>query len=389
MSWHSEIMTAPFRPTPADIAQRKAFEGLLALPESLRRTLAGKPHVVDGGALDPDIALGLRLLDKIAGDELDERTIDDARHALAAESWMFAGSPAHVQSIQTMSIPVDGGVIEALLYRPVPQPVEVAGKHRGPEDEGQRRPLACVVYFHGGGWVLGSHHTHDAVARALCAGAEVAVLNVDYRLAPEHPFPTAVDDAVAAFTWVHDHAASLGIDPDRIAVAGDSAGGNLAAVVSQITTRAGGPKPAFQALFVPVVDMTMPRTRSYELFSEGYFLTRANMDWYEANYLGGSAQTPPNLDELRADPRVSPLRATDLPELATAGLPPAYVAVAGFDPLRDEGIAYARTLREAGTPTTLRIHTDAVHPFINILATSLGRRCMAEAVGALRVGLSV
>ena len=165
------------------------------------------------------------------------------------------------------------------------------------------------------------------------------------------------------------------------------------AVVAQETTRHGGPKPALQMLFVPVTDLTLPRSDSYERFSSGYFLTRANMDWYEATYLTGSptlgGSSDVDIDALRADPRVSPLRATDLDALVAAGLPPAYVAVAGFDPLRDEGIAYARMLKRAGVATTLRVHTDAVHPFINILATDLGRRCMAEAVGAMRTALGV
>ena len=141
-------------------------------------------------------------------------------------------------------------------------------------------------------------------------------------------------------------------------------------------------------LFVPVTDLTLPRSRSYELFSEGYFLTRANMDWYEANYLGGGT-LPDDVDAMRRDPRVSPLLADDLEQLAERGLASAYVAVAGFDPLRDEGNAYARKLSDAGVATTLRVHTDAVHPFINILATDLGRRCMAEAIGALRMALHV
>ena len=423
---HSEDVTpgnAPFLPSVADRAQRRAFEALLALPRAVRHRAAGQPHIVDGGALDPDITVGLKVLGRIGGKELDERSVADARHALAAESWLFAGELADVANVE--DVVLDGssygaGDIPARLYRPHPSPVTVVGKHArvvdpdagevgtseaGAEEAGaavaartdapnvdNREPradrLPLLVYFHGGGWVLGSHHTHDAVARALCAGGEVAVLNVDYRLAPEHVFPAAVDDAVAAFRWAHAHADALGIDPNRIAVGGDSAGGNLAAVVAQECARVGGPQPAWQMLFVPVTDLTLPRSRSYELFSEGYFLTRANMDWYEANYLGGGT-LPDDVDAMRRDPRVSPLLADDLGQLAERGLAPAYVAVAGFDPLRDEGNAYARKLSDAGVATTLRVHTDAVHPFINILATDLGRRCMAEAIGALRMALHV
>lgn len=386
--------TETYQATAADRAQRRAFEALLALPRSVRRRAAGAPHVVDGDALDPDIATGLKVLGTIGGKQLDERTVADARHALAAESWMFAGEPADVASVN--EIVIDGSafggaeIIPALLYRPHPRPVTVVGKHArtpdAPAGGAAKRPL--LVYFHGGGWVLGSHHTHDAVARALCAGGEVAVLNVHYRLAPEAPFPAAVDDALAAFRWAYEHADDLGIDAERIAVAGDSAGGNLAAVVAQECARSGEATPAAQLLFVPVTDLTMPRSDSYERFGEGYFLTRANMDWYEANYLGGSTTLPANIEALRADRRVSPLRADDLGQIG-ARMAPAYVAVAGFDPLRDEGIAYAHKLIDAGVPTTLRVHTDAVHPFINILATDLGRRCMAEAVGALRMALRV
>ena len=383
------FMTQPHQPTLVDRITRRAFSALLATPDGLRRRLAGAPHVRDGGALNFDNVLGLKVLSKIGTKELDEQTIPDARASLAAESWTFAGPDADVRSVEDVRIPTsDGHHIEAQLFRPHPCPVTVSGKFAGSPTPAHG-PVAAIVYFHGGGWVLGSHHTHTPVARALCAGTEVAVLNVNYRLAPEDVFPTAVDDAVAAFRWLHNSAAELGIDPNRIAVAGDSAGGNLSAVVSQELARRGGPVPAMQALLVPVTDLTLPRSDSYEKFASGYFLTQANMDWYEALYLGGRTTPPSNIDELRANPLASPLQAPDLPELAASGLPPAYVAVAGFDPLRDEGIAYANALRAAGVPTTLRVHTDCVHPFINSLAAPVSRRCLTELVGAIRMGLQI
>lgn len=380
----------PYVPSSSERAQRRAFEALLSLPRAVRRRMAGAPHVVDGGALDPDIALGLKAVSRMEGAAAgDDRDLAAARRELASGSWMFGGSPASVASVEEVTI--DGaahgaaGDIPAWLYRPHAPTVTVSGKHAAEA----RRPLALVVYFHGGRWVLGTAQTHDAVARALCAGGEVAVLNVDYRLAPEHVFPAAADDALAAYRWALAQADVLGVDPHRVAVSGDSAGGNLAAVVAQEAVRHGDVPPALQMLFVPALDLTMPRSRSYELFGDGYFLTRANMDWFEANYLGGSSTPPADIDVLRADPRVSPYRADDLPALAASGLSPAYVAVAGFDPLRDEGIAYARRLQELGVQATLRVHDDAVHPFISLQGTDLGRRCLADAVGALRMALSV
>ncbi len=347
------------RPTLAERAQRAAFMSLLTLPPSLRRRIAGRPKVVDGQRLDPDLQVGLAVLNRIAGPELDELPVAKAREVLAAESWMFGGDAPEVASSTDVTIAGRFGATLHLPLRPA----------RGGEG-----PLPVLVYLHGGGWVLGSSGTHDVLARRLCAGAEIAVLNVDYRLAPEHPFPAAVDDSVAAFRWVLEHADEHGLDASRVAVGGDSAGGNLAAVVCQVARDEGGPVPAFQLLLVPATDFSREYP-SATTFATGYFLTKANMDWYEDRYLG---------DTDRSDPRASPLLAESL-----AGLPPAYVAVAGWDPLRDEGIAYAEALREAGVPVTLRVHEDSAHPFINIGAVDLGRRAQAEVIGALRVGLGV
>lgn len=351
-----------YEPTVADRVQRAAFSALLALPRPLRRLLAGRPHVVDGHRLDPDIRVGLAVLSRIGGPELDEREVTEARVALAQEAWLFGGRPTPVGATRDLTLPGPGGEIPARLYTPE-RPLH-----------GGQRPDALVIWYHGGGWVLGDVDTHDTVCRAICADAGVAVLNVGYRLAPEHPFPAAVEDALAAFRWAHEHAAELGVDAGRIAVAGDSAGGNLSAVVARVTSREDGPAPAFQALVVPATDFTA-EGGSKDTFASGYFLTRANMDWYEAHYLAGHDP---------ADPLASPLRDPDL-----SGLPPAYVACGGFDPLRDEGIAYAEAMRAAGVDVTLRVHEDAVHPFVNVLATDLGRRTVAELSAVLRTRLSV
>jgi acetyl esterase len=234
-------------------------------------------------------------------------------------------------------VTVDGAVgpLDARLYLP----------------EGAPRPGPLVVWFHGGGWVVGDLDSHDPACRFLAHASGVPLLSVAYRLAPEAPFPAAVDDALAAFRWAVHHAASLGADPHRVGVAGDSAGGNLAAVVSLLATRDGGPAPAFQALVYPVTDLSR-KSESYRRFAVGYFLTEAQMDWYRGHYLQDPAQA--------FDPRVSPLLAEDL-----TGLPPAYVTVGGFDPLRDETVAYARRLQDAGVPTTLRVHPGLIHAFVN------------------------
>ncbi|MFD3405495.1 alpha/beta hydrolase [Kribbella sp. NPDC058693] len=210
-----------------------------------------------------------------------------------------------------------------------------------------------LVFFHGGGWVVGDLNTHDALCRAIAADTGIRVLSVDYRLAPEAPAPTAAEDAIAAFTWAVEHADDLGVDPDLIAVGGDSAGGNLAAVVAQQTVRRGLPHPALQVLLYPAVDL-VARRPSRDLFSEGFILSENDIIWYRDHY------TPD--PTLRPDPIVSPIRAKDL-----TGLPPTYLTTAGFDPLRDEGLEYAEALRAAGNPLTHIPHPTLCHGYANLL----------------------
>jgi acetyl esterase len=247
-----------------------------------------------------------------------------------------------VAAVEDLTVDGAAGSLPARLYRPA--------------HDRRARPL--VVYYHGGGWVVGDLDTHDGACRFLARTADVGVLSVDYRLAPEHRFPAAVDDAVAAFRWAVGAAARLGFDADRLAVAGDSAGGNLAAVVSWVTTRNGGPAPAGQLLIYPVTDLSTKHP-SYALFSTGFFLTAAEMDWYRGHYL-------PSEDAAR-DPRASPLLAPDLTRL-----PPAIVLTAGFDVLRDEGEAYAERLRAAGVPVDVRRLPGLIHGFCNTTPTSRG-----------------
>jgi acetyl esterase len=207
-----------------------------------------------------------------------------------------------------------------------------------------------LVFFHGGGFCLGSIESHDGICRALATRAKVVVLSVDYRLAPEHPFPAAADDCVAVTRWILDHASDSRLDPGSIAVGGDSAGGNLAAVVSQ-TLRGAPRSPAFQLLLYPATDATR-REASHRHFRDGLMLTKDNIDWFMQSYF----PTP----ESMLDPRGSPLLAKDL-----SGLPPALVLTAGFDPLRDEGRAYAERMRVAGVPVEYVCSEGSVHGFAN------------------------
>jgi acetyl esterase len=231
------------------------------------------------------------------------------------------------------------------------------------------------VYFHGGGFVIGDLETHDAPCRMLCADGAQHVLSVAYRLAPEHPFPAAVDDAVAALGWAQAHAASLGADPSRVAVGGDSAGGNLAAVAAQRAAHEGRP-PIAQLLVYPVTD-GVERRPSDALFDEGWFLSQADRGTFAMHYHGAVAVAPD-------DPRLAPLRAPDL-----SGLPPALVVTAGFDILRDEGEAYAEALRAAGTSArTLRV-TGFGHGFIHVATVLPGaRRAMRDVAAAWRAVLA-
>jgi acetyl esterase len=237
---------------------------------------------------------------------------------------------------------------------------------------GADRPLSAVVYFHGGGFVLGSIDGHDAVCRQLALDAGCLVASVEYRLAPEHKFPAAVEDAYAATCWIYEHAAALGIDRARFAVAGESAGGNLATVVCAMAKAGHGPRLLFQALVTPVTDLRELDTPSYHENATGYLLTRSMMAWFRDQYL--------NRDDDRGDPRCSPLASRDL-----GGLPPALVITAEFDPLRDEGAAYASALQAAGVPVRLSRYDGMIHTFVSLCAyMDAGRAAVAEIAACLR-----
>ena len=234
-----------------------------------------------------------------------------------------------------------------------------------------------LVYFHGGGWVIGDLETHDGTVRALAAASGVTVVSVDYRLAPEHPFPAAVDDCLAAVRWVADpgSATALDIDPGRVAVGGDSAGGNLAAVVAQ-QLRDDGPAVRFQLLVYPVTDVRLSHP-SIDQNADGYLLTKADMLWFRGHYVGDHGWT---------DPLVSPLLAT---EEAVRGVAPALVITAEYDPLRDEGEAYAERLRAAGVAARATRYEGMIHGFFSMGdMIPEGKAAVDEAAEALRTALA-
>ena len=240
-----------------------------------------------------------------------------------------------VASVEDLEVPGPDGPLPVRVYRP----------------DGAAVPAPVVVFFHGGGWVLGSIATHDATCRGLANRTGAVYVSVDYRLAPEHPYPAAPEDCYAATCWVADHAADLGVDPGRLAVAGDSAGGNLAAVVCQMARDRSGPAIAFQLLIYPVTDLDFDRWPSMEENADGPLLTREGMDWFARHYVGTLPFT--------GDPYAAPIRAADL-----SGLPPAYVATAGHDPLRDEGAGYAEALAAAGVTVGYDNFATMIHGFV-------------------------
>ncbi len=265
--------------------------------------------------------------------------------------------PEPVEQVRDLGVPGPAGTIPVRVYRPA-----------GPA------PQPGIVFFHGGGWVLGDIESHDALCRKMANATGCAVVSVDYRLAPEAKFPGPAEDAFAATRWVADHASEFGIDPSRLAVAGDSAGGNLAAVVALMARDRGGPPLRYQLLIYPVTDCSFD-TGSYRENGQGYFLTREAMQWFWGHYLADPK------DGER--PYASPLRSADL-----SGLPPAMVVTAEYDPLRDEGEAYGRRLGDAGVDTVIRRQDGVFHGFFSFGAYLDGAVEANEAAfGALRAAM--
>ena len=335
------------------------MRALAGSPHGLLRALVGRSVAIDGQELDVEAQLVLRLLALAGGPPLQTLGVAEARAQIADDARTFAGPKLQVVRVEEIAVSGAAGPLGARLYTP----------------DGDGEPRGLLVYFHGGGFVVCDLETHDNVCRFLAREAGARVLAVDYRRAPEHRFPAALEDALAAFRFAVEHASELGADAARVAVGGDSAGGNLAAGVARLAAADDGPRPVFQLLFYPWLDLSGER-ESHRLFGDGFLLTETQLGWYGRHYLSDPRAA--------LDPRCSPLRAEEL-----GGIAPAYIATAGFDPLRDEGEDYARRLRAAGVPVALRRHSGLIHGFVNMLAIGRSARdALLEAAGALRVGLA-
>ena len=307
--------------------------------------------------LDPEARALLDEAARLGVLDIVDLPVEEARRQMREGRSAIAGPLLPVASVQKRQLPGPGGAIPVWIYRPS-------------EDS----DLPVLVYFHGGGWVIGGLDTHDNIARALCQYGDCIVVSVDYRLAPEHRFPAALDDAYAATRWVAINAAELGVDSARLAIGGDSAGGNLAAVVAQQARTDNNLNIAFQLLIYPVTDLSL-EFPSMQEFAEDYRLTRAAMACYIEHYLGPQGD--------RNDPRAAPLSAPDL-----SGLPPALVLTAGCDPLRDEGKAYADKLVQAGAEVEYRCFEGMIHGFFGMPgALTLAREAQLYAGHVLKRAL--
>ncbi len=334
--------------------EKRIANAAMRMPRSWMVKLAGGSRVqVADFVLDEQVQLAIAMAARLGKKHTHELDVQSARRELETMSAVFAPRPRPMARVEDRKIPGPAGSIPIRIY--VPRRLD--------------RPAPALVFFHGGGFCLGSLESHDAPCRVIADDARCIVVAVDYRLAPEHPFPAPVDDALAAFRWVAKDGERLGIDTSRVAVGGDSAGGNLAAVVAN-ETRGEQNKPCFQLLVYPTTDATLshPSIRS---LGKGFFLEYETMVWFTNHYLG---------DHDRKDPRASPFFTPDL-----RGTAPAFVATAGFDPLRDEGQAYAERLRAAGVPVRHRCYTSLFHGFFSSSGGfEAARPALVEAAAALR-----
>ena len=340
------------------------LRSLPRIPDSVKRVLlGGRSITIDGNTLDTTLQLMLAAQRPTGIDGLAAYDVASSRARLEILAASFK-QDIPVARATNLSIPGPAGPLPA--------------RHYVPKGNGDVAAAATpmLVFFHGGGQVIGSLDTHDDLCRKICRDGAMHVLSVDYRLAPEHKAPAGADDAFAAFLWAREHAADLGADPGRVAVGGDSAGGNLAAVVAQRARTEGPWLPALQLLIYPITNYR-DETRSQTLFAEGYFLTKRDLGWFASRFLDGAP-----LDA--SDPRVSPLLADDL-----SGLPPALVVTGGFDPLRDEDQQYVDAMRAAGVAVDHRQFGSLVHGWVNFFPLGGGSAAATtEMISALRAHLA-
>jgi acetyl esterase len=310
--------------------------------------------------LDPVLKGFLDQMSSVPGPKMWEGSAEEGRQAFVGLMQLAGPKDVPIGKVENISTKGIYGNVPLRIYSPV-----AAGSDS----------LPVLIYFHGGGFVIGDLDTHDGLCRMFANDAGCRVVAVHYRLAPENKYPAAVNDAFSALAWVVVNASELGIDPNRVAVGGDSAGGALAAIMAQMAKEKGGPKLALQMLLFPVTQIG-GETRSLKEFAVGYFLEKNTLDWFFGHYLPAGAD--------KANTWVSPLASTSL-----QGLPPAFVMLGGFDPLHDEGEMYAAKLREAGVPVTLADYSDMVHCFI-YLQTILpqAREGMAAASKALKAAFA-
>jgi acetyl esterase len=305
--------------------------------------------------LHPEALAVLEIMDAQQGPPLASVGPVEARIGAAKRFKALGGESEALARVEDLRIPGTAGDIPARLYA---------------SERGGFRP--ALIYLHGGGWVIGNVDTHDPICRSLAKESGAVVVSVDYRLAPEHKFPAAVEDAHAATRWLGANAGRLGIDASRIVIGGDSAGGNLATVVAMRCRDGGGPPLAAQVLVYPVIDLGLSETTSYRELREGYFLGRDEMAWFAGHYLPSP--------EVARNPEASPLLARDL-----SRLPRALVITAEFDPLRDEGEAYAGRLRQAGVSVTLTRYPGMIHGFFVMRgAISAGQQAIRQVAEFLR-----
>ncbi|MPZ96835.1 MAG: alpha/beta hydrolase fold domain-containing protein [Propionibacteriales bacterium] len=337
-------------------AEGPALRAALALPDRALTVVTGRRVVSQGQTLDPEMRAMLQLERLAREPKIEDLPLPAGRAAVVRQA-ITAGGKHKIGEVRDVVVAEGQGTrlgarLSARLYVP---------RDAAPT-------TALLMFVHGGGFVYGSLDSHDAPCRYLAERAGVRVLSVEYRLAPEHPYPAGLDDVVTAYRYLLGHTAELGADPERIAVGGDSAGGNLSAALCLRAREEGLPQPRLQVLVYPGTDFSQELPSRLE-YAEGFYMTKAMIDRCRAAYLPDGADP--------TDPFLSPLQAKDL-----SGLAPAHVATAGFDPLRDEGEAYARRLSDDGVQVEMTRHPGLIHGFLNMVGVSSAARSAADGIVA-------